>query len=411
MLRVIAASTPDALELVARRVTRDPRLLRQVRTIVETVRREGDGALARYARRFDSLDGDIEIPLDDLRRLARTAPVDVRRAVDACARNIRRVARAQLPRAARVVSSPGVVVEHAVTPLARVGCYVPGGRHPLPSSLLMTAVPAQVAGVGEIIATCPRVDAVVAAAAIEAGVSRMFRIGGAHAIAALAYGTRRVPRVDKIVGPGNRYVAAGKAIVASDCPIDFEAGPTELVWATDGARPEWVAWDLIAQAEHDPDARAFLVTTSRREAKAVREAVNRLVPAGGVAAAALARNGAALIARSRREVLGLVNRIAPEHLATDDEWLVAQRPRAGTVFVGSYAPTAAGDYATGSNHVLPTSGAARFRGGLNAADFVRVVTVQRLTRNGLRGIAAAATTMARVEGLAAHAASIEARLR
>jgi histidinol dehydrogenase len=303
------------------------------------------------------------------------------------------------------------VIEHVVTPLARVGCYVPGGRHPLPSSLLMTAVPAQVAGVREIIATCPGVDAVVAAAALEAGVTRLFRAGGAHAIAALAYGTRRVPRVDKIVGPGNRYVAAAKALVAPDCPIDFEAGPTELVWVTDGARPEWVAWDLIAQAEHDPDARAFLVTTSRREAAAVRDAVARLVPAGGAAAMALARNGAALVAGSRREALDLVNRIAPEHLATDDEWLVAQRPIAGTVFVGAYAPTAAGDYATGSNHVLPTAGAARFRGGLSAADFVRVVAVQRLTRSGLRGIAGAAIAMARVEGLAAHAASIEARVR
>jgi histidinol dehydrogenase len=411
MLRVLSASAPAALELVDRRVTRDPRLLRQVRTIVETIRREGDDALFRYARRLDALDGDIEIAAIELRRLAGTAPAGVRRAVAACARNIRRVARAQRPRPARVVPSPGVVIEHTVTPLARVGCYVPGGRHPLPSSLLMTAVPAKAAGVAEIIATCPQVNAVVAAAAVEAGVTRMFRVGGAHAIAALAYGTGRVPRVDKIVGPGNRYVAAAKALVASDCPIDFEAGPTELVWVTDGARPDWVAWDLIAQAEHDPDARAFLVTTSRREANAVREAVARLVPAGGVAATALARNGGALVARSRREALRLVNRIAPEHLATDDEWLVAQRPSAGTVFVGMYAPAAAGDYATGSNHVLPTSGAARFRGGLNAADFVRVVSVQRLTRDGLRRIARPAIAMAGVEGLGAHAASIEARVR
>jgi len=411
MLRVIAAAAPEALDLVDRRVTRDPRLLRHVRTIVETVRLDGDDALIRYARRFDRLDGDIEVPPRELRRLAGNAPLDVRRAMSVCARNIRRVARAQLPRLARTVVSPGVVVEHAVTPLARVGCYVPGGRYPLPSSLLMTAVPAQVAGVREIVATCPTVDAVVAAAAAEAGVTRLFRLGGAHAIAAFAYGTSRVPRVDKIVGPGSRYVAAAKALVAPDCPIDFEAGPTELVWATAGARPEWVAWDLIAQAEHDPDARAFLVTTSRRQALAVRDAVARLAPAGGVAAAALARNGAAFVARSRGGVLDLVNRIAPEHLATDDEWLVQQRPSAGTVFVGVYAPTAAGDYATGSNHVLPTSGVARFRGGLNAADFVRVVSVQRLTHRGLRGIAGAALTMARVEGLAAHAASIEARLR
>jgi histidinol dehydrogenase len=215
--------------------------------------------------------------------------------------------------------------------------------------------------------------------------------------------------VDKIVGPGNRYVAAAKAVVAADCPVDFEAGPTELVWATSGARPEWVARDLIAQAEHDPDARALLVTTSRREAEAVCAAAYRFAPADGIAAAALAANGAAVLARSRVEMLDIVNRLAPEHLATDDAWLVAQRPLAGTIFVGPWAPPAAGDYATGSNHVLPTAGAARFRGGLNAADFVRVVAVQRLTRAGLRAIAGPAVAMARVEGLTAHAASIEAR--
>ena len=409
MFPILPASSAEALALIDRRVTRDVALQRQVRTIVAAVRREGDAALVRYAHRFDGLDGDIEISLDDARRLAATAPPDVRRAVAACARRIRRVARAQLPRAARVAAAPGVVIEHIVSPLARVGCYVPGGRHPLPSSLLMTAVPAQVAGVKDIVATCPRIDAVVAAAAVESGVTRLFRLGGAHAIAALAYGTARVPRVDKIVGPGNRYVAAAKALVAPDCPIDFEAGPTELVWATSGARPEWVARDLLAQAEHDPDARAILVTTSTREAQAVRAALVHLAAPEGVAAAALAANGAALVARGRAEVLALVNRISPEHLATDDQWLVAQRPLAGTVFAGPWAPPAAGDYATGSNHVLPTAGAARFRGGLNAADYVRVVAVQRLTRAGLRAVAGSAVTMARVEGLAAHADSIEAR--
>ena len=409
MIRILPASSPDALALIGRRVTRDPALHRRVKGIVSAVRREGDAALVRYARRFDGLDGDVELPLDEARRLAATAPADVRRAVAACARNIRRVARAQLPRSVRVVPTPGVVIDHVVSPLARVGCYVPGGRYPLPSSLLMTAVPAQVAGVPDIVATCPRIDAVVAAAAVEAGVTRLFRLGGAQAIAALAYGTGRVPRVDKIVGPGNRYVAAAKALVAADCPIDFEAGPTELVWATAGATPEWVARDLIAQAEHDPDARAFLVTTSRREAEAVRTAVRRLVPAGGIAAAALAANGAAMLVRSRAEMLDIVNRLAPEHLATDEDWIVAQRPLAGTIFVGPWAPPAAGDYATGSNHVLPTAGAARFRGGLNAADYVRVMAVQRLTRAGLRAIAGPAIAMARVEGLAAHAGSIEAR--
>jgi histidinol dehydrogenase len=390
-------------------VTRDPRLLRQVRAIVDAVRRDGDEALTRFTRQFDGFDGDIEVDPRGWSRLAETVPRDVRRAITECACHIRRVARAQVPRRSRVAVAPGIVIEHVVAPLARVGCYVPGGRYPLPSSLLMTAIPAKVAGVREVIVVCPKPDAVVAAAALEAGATRLFRVGGAQAIAALAYGTSRLPRVDKIVGPGNRYVAAAKALVAPDCPIDFEAGPTELVWATSRARSDWIAADLIAQAEHDPDARAFLVTTSRATAEAVRDAVVRLVPPGGVAATALRRNGAAIVVRSAGEMLDLVNRIAPEHLATDDRWLVAQRPNAGTVFVGAYAPPAAGDYATGSNHVLPTSGVARFRGGLHAGDFVRVLSVQRIGRSGLRRIAGAAASMARVEGLTGHAASIEAR--
>jgi histidinol dehydrogenase len=274
----------------------------------------------------------------------------------------------------------------------------------------MTAIPARVAGVAEVVAACPRPDAVVMAAAREAGVTRLFRVGGAHAIAALAYGTATVPRVDKIVGPGSRYVAAAKALVSQDCPIDFEAGPSELVWLADRGRPDWIARDLVAQAEHDPDARPLLVTTSRTLAEAVRDAVAAAAPVSGPAAEALARNGAAIVAATRAEALALVDRIAPEHLAVDDRRWLDPLPRAGTVFVGAYAAPAAGDYATGSNHVLPTAGGARFRGGLTAADFVRVVSVQRLTEAGIRRVGKAAIGMARVEGLTGHAASLEARL-
>jgi histidinol dehydrogenase len=409
MLRVLSSTDPATLALLDRRVTRDPRVIRQVRTIVDAVRREGDTALVRNARRFDGLAAPIEVDNREWRRLAGTASGEVRRALAVCARHIERVAKAQMPRPAKTAVAPGVTVEQIVVPLGRVGCYVPGGRYPLPSTVLMTAIPARVAGVREIIAVCPRPDAVVMAAALEAGVTRFFRVGGAHAVAALAYGTDTVPRVDKIVGPGNRYVAAAKTLVSPDCPIDFEAGPTELVWVSDAGRPDWIARDLIAQAEHDPDARAFLVTTRRSFARAVAEEVARLVPATGPAAAALAHNGAAIVARSRQDALALVNRVAPEHLATDDAWIVAQRPAAGTVYVGEWAAPATGDYATGSNHVLPTGGTARFRGGLSASDFVRVTTVQRVTRTGIRGVGPAASVLARVEGLTGHAESIEAR--
>jgi histidinol dehydrogenase len=288
---------------------------------------------------------------------------------------------------------------------------VPGGRFPLPSSLLMTVVPARVAGVREIIAVCPRPEPAVMAAAEEAGVTRLFRIGGAHAVAALAYGTRTVPRVDKIVGPGNRYVAAAKAMVAGACAIDFYAGPTEIVIVAGAGQPAWIAADLVAQAEHDPDARAILITWSRLLANRVVKAVAERSAARRIVQRALRANGAVILTRNADEAMALANRLAPEHLVVDREALTQRPITAGAVFIGPYSAQAAGDYATGSNHVLPTAGAARFRGGLSAADFVRVMSVQRLTREGLARLAPTILPLARAEGLEAHAESIEVRLK
>jgi histidinol dehydrogenase len=292
-----------------------------------------------------------------------------------------------------------------------VGCYVPGGRYPLPSSLLMTAVPAAAAGVGEIVVVCPRPEPVVMAAALEAGVSRMFRVGGAHAVAALAYGTRTVPRVDKIVGPGNRYVAAAKALVAADCGIDFYAGPTEIVIVAARGPSAWIAADLIAQAEHDPDARAVLITPSRTLAARVARDLAAQLPADGPARASLRAHGGIIVTRSAVEAMALANAAAPEHLVVDDDRLASMITCAGSVFVGPWSAQVAGDYAIGSNHVLPTAGAARARGGLSAADFVRQITVQRVTRAGLRGIGGTVMTLAAAEGLQAHAASIGVRMK
>jgi histidinol dehydrogenase len=296
-------------------------------------------------------------------------------------------------------------------PLDRVGCYVPGGRYPLPSSLLMTAIPAAAAGVADVIAVCPRPEPVVMAAALEAGVSRLFRLGGAHAIAALAYGTRTVPRVDKIVGPGNRYVAAAKALVASDCGIDFYAGPTEIVIVSGRGPAAWIAADLIAQAEHDPDARAVLITPSRALAARVAAEVTARVPADGPARESLRTHGGIVVTASMREAMDLANASAPEHLVVDDEKAASMVRCAGSLFVGAWSAQVAGDYAVGSNHVLPTAGAARVRGGLSAADFVRQITVQRLTRAGLRGIGQSVIDLATAEGLHAHAESIAVRLK
>jgi histidinol dehydrogenase len=411
-MKIVDAKNRKALERVfARDRAADRAFTRRVATIVDRVRREGDPALLRFARRFDDVRPPIEVSHREMLAEAERVPVAVRRAVEQAARNIAKVAARQVPRTFTVAVRPGVTVEQRVEPLARVGCYVPGGRFPLPSSLLMTAIPARVAGVPEVIAVCPRPEPVVMAAALEAGVTRLFHVGGAHAVAALAYGTATIPRVDKIVGPGNRYVAAAKALVSAECAIDFYAGPTEIVVVASTGRPEWYAADLVAQAEHDPDARSVFITWKRAFAERVVKRVAALAVSRDIVRQSLARHGVAIVARSQDEAMALVNRLAPEHLVVDREALIKAPIAAGAIFVGPFTAQAAGDYATGSNHVLPTSGAARFRGGLSAADFVRVMAVQRLTRKGLVSLSPTIVSLAHAEGLTAHAESIQVRVR
>jgi histidinol dehydrogenase len=410
-MRIIDAKNRRMVDaLLTRDARADAAFDKRVRDIVNRVRRGGDRALARFAERFDGATEPLEVSKAEMRDYAALVAPDVRRALRTAARNIARVAARQIPKHWDLSVVPGVSIEQRVEPLARVGCYVPGGRFPLPSSLLMTAVPARVAGVREVIVMCPRPEPAVMAAALEAGVTKMFRIGGAHAIAALAYGTARVPRVDKIVGPGNRFVAAAKACVASDCAIDFYAGPTEIVIVAGGGRADWIAADLVAQAEHDPDARSILVTWSRALAGRVSRLVDALAASREVVKRSLASHGAIVVTRSADEAVALANRLAPEHLVVDRESLTRRPLTAGAVFVGPFTAQAAGDYATGSNHVLPTSGAARFRGGLSAADFVRVMSVQRVSREGLKRLAPTILPLARAEGLVAHAESVEVRL-
>ena len=410
-MKILSSRNAKAVERLLRPAMDDDRRVRSaVARIVSAVRTRGDAALLAYARRFDRLQESLEVPYEEIEEQAARVPPRVRAAIAVAARNIEKVARRQRPRGWTVTTTAGVTVEQRVMPLDRVGCYVPGGRYPLPSSLLMTAIPARAAGVRDIIVACPRPAPIVMAAARAAGATKLFRMGGAQAIAALAYGTKTVPRVDKIVGPGNRYVAAAKAFVATDCAIDFYAGPTEIVIVSDKGNPEWIAADLIAQAEHDPQARALLITTSRQTAARVARALTMQMPRTGPARESLARHGGIIVARSRAEAADLANRAAAEHLVCDDDGFAESVRAAGAIFVGSYTAQVAGDYAIGSNHVLPTNGAARFRGGLHAADFVRVSTIQRMTRQGLQNLAPAVTTLAREEGLEAHARSIEVRL-
>ncbi len=410
-MKLIQSSNTQALERVlARDRSADRAFERRVASIVDRVRQRGDAALRTFARKFDGTTSALEITTDEMEAGAALVPADVRRAIAQAARNIARVASRQIPKHWDLDVIPGVSVEQRVEPLARVGCYVPGGRFPLPSSLLMTAVPARVAGVRDVIAVCPRPEPAVMAAALEAGVTTLLRVGGAHAVAALAYGTESIARVDKIVGPGNRFVAVAKRLVAADCAIDFFAGPTEIVIVAGAGRAEWIAADLVAQAEHDPDARSIFITWSRALAARVDRVVTRLGKGRDIVQQSLAQNGVTILVRDAAEAMDLSNRIAPEHLVVDRESLIQRPVVAGAVFVGAFTAQAAGDYATGSNHVLPTSGAARFRGGLSAADFVRVMAVQRISRSGLARLAPTIVPLARAEGLRAHAESIEVRL-
>lgn len=364
--------------------------------IVNDVRRRGDAAVSYWRRRLGDAEGPVEVTAQELQRGWDATPKDVRAALRLSARNIRVVAKAQRPRP--FVASPvaGVRIEQRVVAFDRVGCYVPAGRFPLPSSLLMTAVTGRSAGVREVIAVCPRPTDVIFAAALEAGVDRLFRVGGAQAVAALAYGTKTIPAVDKIAGPGNAWVTAAKTLVSGDCAIDMQAGPSEIAIYSNTGDPAWIAADLLAQAEHDSRARAIFVTNTRSLATAIRSAVKR---------------AEIFITGSRAAAIAVMNSLAPEHAVCDNATDARALTTAGTVFVGQWSAQACGDYATGSNHVLPTGGAARWRGGLSAADFVRVFTVQTLTKRGVATIAPAAMALARAEGLLAHEASIALRVK
>ncbi len=385
--------------------------------IVKDVRRRGDRALEYYASHFDGVDlreTGFTVSDEEIRAAYRQIPAGFVAALRMAAKNIRAVARLQLPQPWRIVPVPGVELRQIVRPLDRVACYVPGGRFALPSTVLMSVIPAQVAGVPEIFITSPQLAPTVLVAADFLGVKGIFRLGGAQAIAAFAYGTKRVPRADKIVGPGNRYVAAAKKLVAGECGIDFLAGPTELVVLGSKGRPAWIAAELVAQAEHDVDAVAVFVTSSRRLALQVQAAIAGLLrsPAGSsVARQALKRQGVIILTRDLAEGVACVNRLAPEHLMLlDDATAVLPRIRAaGSIFLGSYSPVAAGDYASGTNHVLPTGGAARLSGGLSAANFVKAISVQRVSRKGLAGLRQSVVTLATAEGLKAHAHSVETR--
>jgi histidinol dehydrogenase len=381
-----------------------------VRRIVGNVRRNGDRALRRHAMRWDGLGRDepARVPEADLLQAWQRTPSELREAITQAADNIRRYCEWQKPLTWRREIHPGVCVGQLVRPLESVGCYVPGGRYPLPSTLLMTVIPAQVAGVPEIRVVSPRPAQATLAAAGFLGVREFYRVGGAQAIAALAYGTGSIARVNKIVGPGNRYVTAAKKMIAFDCAIDFLAGPTEAVFISEQGNPAFIACDLVAQAEHDPDALCVLITSSRGLAKAVQAEVQRRARANPIAADALSRRGAILLVASLDQAVETANCIAPEHL-TLPAALAQYVQNAGSIFLNDFTPQSAGDYVSGPNHVLPTGAMARVRGGLNVLDYVRIISCQEVSREGIRRIAPAAIALAEAEGLRGHAESLRMR--
>jgi histidinol dehydrogenase len=400
--------------LLARKAARFSEAEAVVRPILDAVRKRGDRALVEYARRFDGFDGrTVRIPEKELRTAAKKLTPEFRSAVKIASGNIRTYALRQMPKAWTEEVAPGLCLGQIVRPLDTVAAYIPAGRYPLPSTLMMTAVPAQVAGVPNICIACPKPVPEVFGTAAMLGLCQVFQLGGAQAIAAFAFGTRTVPRADRIVGPGNIYVAAAKKLLAGEVGIDFIAGPTEILIVAADGDPAHLAADMLAQAEHDTDASAILLTTSKRLAAAVARAVASqltTLPTAEVAAKSIARNSAIILVRSLAEAIEIANRFAPEHLSIPDERLLARVRHAGSVFIGPFSPEAAGDYASGPNHVLPTSGVARQRGGLAVTDYLKVISVQQLSESALRRLAPTITTLARAEGLEAHARSVEVRL-
>ncbi|MBA3607095.1 MAG: histidinol dehydrogenase [Chthoniobacterales bacterium] len=411
MIRILSAR--DATALLDRKTVRLQEAEAVVRPMIENVRARGDAALREYAREFDRFAREtFVVPPAEIDEAVAGLSDDLRAAIGTAAANIRAFAELQRPPAFDAEIAPGLRVGQVVRPLDTVCAYIPAGRYPLVSTVLMTVIPAQLAGVPNICLTTPQASPAILGAAGLLGKTRLFLLGGAHAIAAFAFGTETIPRADRIVGPGNIYVAAAKKLLAGEVGIEFIAGPTEIVILAEAGNAAWLAADMLAQAEHDVEASAILLTTSRALAEDVAREIERqleTLPTGTVARPAIEKNSAIILVDAITEAVAWSNRFAPEHLSLHDESLIDGITHAGSIFLGPTSPEAAGDYATGPNHVLPTSGVARLRGGLSIPDFVKVISTQRLSAEALQELAPAITTLARAEGLEAHARSVEVR--
>jgi histidinol dehydrogenase len=417
-MRILKLTSAVEKNLLRARHERDREAERIATKIIADVRKRGDAALSAWAKKLDGIDlrhGGVWITQREINVARKQVGAEFLSAVRHAAKNIRRVAEKQLPKPWSLEVEPGVTISQLIRPIESIGCYIPGGRFALVSTLLMTVVPAQVAGVKRITVVCPKPNAELLAAASLLGVTQIARIGGAHAIAALAYGTQKIPGVDKIFGPGNRFVTAAKQLVSSECAIDLPAGPTEAIVLAAESNPKWIAADLLAQAEHAPDAGSFLVTPSVKLAQAVRKEVQAQLAnlaRGNPSHISMRKTGAILLAPSIKAACVFSNRFAPEHLSLPDspDALLKKITAAGTIFLGPWGAQPLGDYISGSNHVLPTGGWARMRGGLSAGDFVKCISVQTIQRAGFKRLASDAVRLARAESLLAHANAVEVRM-
>jgi histidinol dehydrogenase len=384
-----------------------------VRRILAEVRKGGDAALLKYAAKFDGMGRGTELLVsqEEMRAAWEATAPALQAAMMVARGNILAFAEAQRPQEWTISPAKGVKTGQIVRPLGSVGCYVPGGRYPLPSTLLMTVTPAQVAGVERIVVCSPKPAKETMAAAWLAGVTEFYRVGGAQAIAAMAYGTATIGRVDKIVGPGNLFVTAAKTIVSSECGIDMPAGPTEIGVASETGDAAGIAADLVAQAEHDPEALAVLITSNATLAEAVVAEVKVQAKKNVLAKQSLAAQGCVFVTENVLETQELTNRLAFEHLTVDSAADLKWVKNAGSVFVGAYSPQSMGDYVSGPNHVLPTGRNGRVRGGLSVMDFLKVITVQEYTRQGLKAMGPHAISLAEAEGLVGHAERVRVRMR
>ena len=409
---------------LCRRVEQDNSLIAErVQAIVDRVAREGDAALKVLAKDIDGVElASLKVSDAELNEAAEKMSPEVKAAIEVARKNITVFHTAQLPREVRVETQPGVVCIQRPVAIRRVGLYIPGGTAPLFSTVLMLALPAKIAGCEEVVLCTPtnkegKVAAEVLYAAQQCGVTSVYKIGGAQAVAAMAYGTESVPKVDKIFGPGNRYVTLAKQLVSGrNTSIDMPAGPSEvMVMADESADARFVAADLLSQAEHGRDSQAMVVCNSEALAEAVMAEVERqaALHSRGEYIAESLKNSRAVVFESRQEMIDFANAYAAEHLivSMQDAWSVVDKiTAAGSIFVGNYSPESAGDYASGTNHTLPTSGWAHSCSGVNVDSFMRKMTIQELSKEGLQGLSATIVAMADAEGLEAHAAAVKVRM-